>query len=208
MGYYVNIHPDNPQHKQMVNAVKVIADGGIAIIPTDTVYAMACDHANSRAIERMAKIKGQQASKTKFSFVFEDLSQISTYTKQFETATYKLLKRALPGPYTFIMEASNALNKAFKNKKKTVGIRMPENNIPRELVSLLGRPLAVTSFHIDDAILEYPTDATLIYDEFKDLVDVVIDGGNGSLTPSTIIDLTGHEPVVLREGLGSLDILG
>lgn len=207
MGYYVNIHPDNPQHKQMVNAVKVIANGGIAIIPTDTVYAMACDHANTRAIERMAKIKGQQASKTKFSFVFADLSQISTYTKQFETATYKLLKRALPGPYTFIMEASKTLSKAFKNKKKTVGIRMPDNNIPRELVALLGRPLAVTSFHIDDDILEYPTDATLIYDEFKNLVDVVIDGGNGSLTPSTIIDLTSHEPVVLREGLGSLDIL-
>ncbi len=208
MGYYVHIHPDNPQHKQMVNVSKVIADGGIAIIPTDTVYAMACDFSNARAIDRMAKIKGKPTAKTKFSFLFEDLSQISTYTKQFDTSIYKLLKRALPGPYTFIMEASNALSKAFKNKKKTVGIRMPENNIPRELVGLLGKPLAVTSFHIDDDIMEYPTDATLIYDEFKDDVDVVVDGGIGSLTPSTIIDVTSGEPIVVREGMGSLDILG
>ena len=207
MGYYVSIHLDNPQPKQVQNAVKVLMDGGIAIIPTDTVYALACDYKNSKAMERMAQLKGMQASKTKFSFLFKDLSHVSEYTKQFDTPTYKLLKRALPGPYTFILEASNTLAKTFKNKKKTVGIRVPANNIVKELCDRLGSPLAVTSLLSEDEIMEYPTDATLIYDEFKDLVDVVIDGGIGGLIPSTIINLTGYEPEIIREGLGKTEHL-
>ena len=133
MGYYVNIHPENPQHKQINNVANVLKNGGIAIIPTDTVYALACDFSNGKAIERMAQVKAMSANKTKFSFVFKDLSQVSSYTKQFDTPTYKLLRKALPGPYTFILEASNTLAKAFKNKKKTVGIRIPDNNIILEI---------------------------------------------------------------------------
>lgn len=206
MGFLARIHPDNPQEKQLASIAKILNDGGVAIIPTDTVYALACSSASVKGLEKMSTIKGNDV-KNKFSFLFHDLSQLSTYTKQFDTATYKLLKRALPGPYTFIMEASKALSKVYNNKKKTIGIRVPDNNITRKLTQLVGHPLAVTSFHIDDDILEYSTNAELIFDDMQHIVDVVIDGGVGNLTASTIIDLTAGEPIVLREGLGNLDVL-
>jgi tRNA threonylcarbamoyl adenosine modification protein (Sua5/YciO/YrdC/YwlC family) len=176
-------------------------------VPTDTVYAIAADSSNHKAIERMAKLKGKDLKSADFSFLFHDLSQLSQYTKQFDTPTYKLLKRALPGPYTFILEAHNNLGKLFNNKKKTVGIRVPDNSITREICKRLEGPLVVTSLHIPDDILEYPTDPELIFEDNRNLVDVVIDGGMGSLTPSTVIDVTGSEPVVIRKGAGSLDIL-
>ncbi len=206
MGYLARIHPDNPQTKQLESIAKLLNDGGVAIIPTDTVYALACSSASVKGLDKMSKIKGNDV-KNKFSFLFHDLSQLSAYTKQFDTATYKLLKRALPGPYTFIMDASNELSKVYKNKKKTVGIRVPNNNITRQLTALVGHPLAVTSFHIDDDILEYSTNAELIFEDMQHIVDVVIDGGVGTLTPSTIIDLTNGTPEVVREGMGSLDVL-
>lgn len=207
MSFLARIHPENPQQKQLESIAKTLQDGGVVIIPTDTVYALACSSTSSKGLDKMTRIKGKDFGNNKFSFVFEDLSQLSAFTKQFDTPTYKLLKRALPGPYTFIMESSNALSKLFKNKKKTIGIRVPNNKITRQLTQLVGSPLAVTSFHIDDDILEYSTNAELIFEEMKDQVDAVIDGGIGTLTPSTIIDLTGNTPEVIREGLGSLDVL-
>ena len=206
MAFLARIHPDNPQQKQLESIAKILNNGGVAIIPTDTVYALACSSASSKGLDKMSSIKGNDV-KNKFSFIFHDLSQLSSYTKQFDTATYKLLKRALPGPYTFIMEASKQLSKVYNNKKKTIGIRVPDNNITRQLTQLVGHPLAVTSFHIDDDILEYSTNAELIYEDMEHLVDVVIDGGVGNLTASTIIDLTGGVPEVVREGLGSLEVL-
>ena len=207
MGYYVKIHPDNPQKKQLEQVADVLKNGGVAIIPTDTVYALACDASSSKGLDKLTKLKDSKSGKTRFSFIFSDLSQLSQYTKQFDTATFKILKRALPGPYTFIMEASKALHKSFDKKKPTVGVRIPANNIPIGLVKLIGSPLAVTSFHISDEILEYSTDAELIYEELKHVVEVVVDGGSGSLVPSTIIDLTGGKPEIVRQGLGDIDIL-
>ncbi len=207
MGKFIKIHPENPQTKQLESIANILKNGGIAVIPTDSVYAFACDSSNSKALDKMARLKKDTVEKTKFSFLFNDLRHLATYTKQFDTATYKLLKRALPGPFTFIMEASNTLSKAFKKKKKTVGIRVPDNNIARQLTQLVGEPLAVTSFKIDDELLEYPSNAELIFEDYKDLVDVVIDGGIGSLIPSTVVDLTQDTPVVIRQGSGDLDMI-
>ena len=207
MGYYVKIHPDNPQMRQLENVANVLGDGGVAIIPTDTVYALAAAGNSAKGLKKLAALKRKVLEKSTFSFVVNDFSQISQYTKQFDTTTFKLLKRALPGPYTFIMEANKTVAKIFNNKRKTIGIRYPNNNITNELSKFLGAPLVVTSLHIADEIVEFPTDPELIYEENKHLVDVVVDGGIGTLSPSTIIDLTGSEPVVIREGSGNLDVL-
>ena len=207
MGYFVRIHPDNPQMRQIENVAKILADGGVAIIPTDTIYALAAASNSAKGLKKLAALKQKILEKSMFSFVVNDFSQISQYTKQFDTTTFKLLKRALPGPYTFIMEANQTVAKIFNNKRKTIGIRYPNNNITHELARALGAPLAVSSVHTDDEILIFPTDPELIYEENKHLVDVVIDGGMGTLHPSTVIDLTGSEPEVIRQGMGSLDVL-
>lgn len=207
MGYYVKIHPDNPQMKQLQNVAKILIDGGVAILPTDTIYCLAASSTSTKGLKKMASLKQKQLEKSDFSFIVEDFSQISQYTKVFDNSTFKLMKRSLPGPYTFILEASAQVAKIFNNKKKTIGIRLPNNAITIELSKLLGVPLAVTSLHIADEILEYPTDPELIFEENEHFVDVVVDGGMGKLIPSTIIDVTNHEPVVIREGLGSLDVL-
>lgn len=207
MGYYVKIHPDNPQMKQLQNVAKILMDGGVAILPTDTIYCLAASSTSTKGLKKMASLKQKQLEKSDFSFIVEDFSQISQYTKVFDNSTFKLMKRSLPGPYTFILEASAQVAKIFNNKKKTIGIRLPNNAITIELSKLLGVPLAVTSLHIADEILEYPTDPELIFEENEHFVDVVVDGGMGNLIPSTIIDVTSHEPVVIREGLGSLDVL-
>ena len=207
MGYYVKIHPDNPQIRQLENVARVLADGGVAIIPTDTIYALAAASNSIKGLKKLAALKRKVLEKASFSFVVNDFSQISEYTRQFDTATFKLLKRALPGPYTFIMEANQTVAKIFNTKRKTIGIRYPKNNITHELTTLLGAPLVVTTLHIDDEILEYPTDPELMYEDNKHLVDVVVDGGFGTLSPSTIIDVTGAEPVVIREGSGNLDVM-
>lgn len=206
MAEFIKIYEDKPSEAAIAKVVKVLKDGGLVIYPTDTVYGLGCDITNSRALERIAKIKGVKLEKAKFSFICHDLSNLSDYVKQIDTATFKILKRALPGPYTFILPGNNNLPKEFK-KKTTVGIRVPENNITLEIVKLLGNPIVTTSIRDEDDVVEYTTDPELIFEKWQNLVDMVIDGGYGDNVGSTIIDLSGHEPEVIREGKGSLDIL-
>lgn len=205
MSEFIKIYEDKPSEAAIKKVAEVLRDGGLIIYPTDTVYGLGCDITNSRALERIAKIKGIKLEKANFSFVCSDLSNISDYVKQIDTATFKILKRTLPGPYTFILPGNNDLPKEFR-KKKTVGIRVPDNNIARCLVKELGNPIVSTSIHDDDEVVEYSTDPELIFEKWQNLVDLVIDGGYGDNTPSTIIDLSGYEPVVVREGKGEWDI--
>jgi tRNA threonylcarbamoyl adenosine modification protein (Sua5/YciO/YrdC/YwlC family) len=206
MSQFLKIYEDNPNEAAIKKVVEVLKNGGLVIYPTDTVYGLGCDITNTKALERIAKIKGIKLEKANFSFICHDLSHISDYVKQIDTSTFKLLKRALPGPYTFILPGNNNLPKEFK-KKTTVGIRVPNNQIVLEIVKTLGNPIVSTSIHDEDEVLEYSTDPELIFEKWQNLVDLVIDGGYGDNIGSTIIDLSGFEPVVIREGKGSLDVL-
>jgi tRNA threonylcarbamoyl adenosine modification protein (Sua5/YciO/YrdC/YwlC family) len=206
MAQFIKIYEKNPNEAAIKKVVDVLKNGGLVIYPTDTVYGLGCDITNTKALERIAKIKGVKLDKANFSFVCSDLSHISDYVKQIDTATFKILKRALPGPYTFILPGNNNLPKEFK-KKTTVGIRVPNNAIALEIVRQLGNPIVSTSIHDEDAVLEYSTDPELIFEKWQNLVDMVIDGGYVDNIGSTIIDLSGFEPVVIREGKGSLDVL-
>lgn len=206
MAQIIKIYPDKPSEAAIAKVVKVLQDGGLVIYPTDTVYGLGCDITNSRALEKIAKIKGVKLEKANFSFICHDLSNLSDYVKQIDTSTFKLLKRALPGPYTFILPGNNNLPKEFK-KKTTVGIRVPDNSIALEIVRQLGNPIVSTSIRDEDEVIEYTTDPELIFEKWQNLVDLVIDGGYGDNIGSTIIDLSGDEPIVVREGKGSLDIL-
>ena len=205
MAEFVKIYKDNPNPKEIAKVVAVLKKGGLIIYPTDTVYGLGCDITNNRALERVARIKGVKLEKANFSFVCHDLSNLSDYVKQIDTTTFKVLKRALPGPYTFVLPGAKSLPNAFK-KKKTVGIRVPDNNIALEIVKQLGNPIISTSIYDEDEILEYTTDPELILEKWDNLVDMVIDGGYGDNEPSTIIDLSGDEPEVIRKGKGSLEI--
>jgi len=206
MAEFIKIYNENPNPKEIQKVVAILKRGGLIIYPTDTVYGLGCDITNTKALEKIALIKGIKLDKANFSFVCNDLSHLSEYVKQIDSPTFKLLKRALPGPYTFILPGSNNLPKAFK-KKKTVGIRIPDNTIARTLVEALGNPIVSSSIRDDDDFLEYTTDPELIFEKWKNLVDIVIDGGYGDNLASTIIDLTDDIPEVIREGKGSLDIL-
>lgn len=206
MAEFIKIYNENPNPKEIQKVVAILKKGGLIIYPTDTVYGLGCDITNTKALEKIALIKGIKLDKANFSFVCNDLSHLSEYVKQIDSPTFKLLKRALPGPYTFILPGSNNLPKAFK-KKKTVGIRIPDNTIARTLVEALGNPIVSSSIRDDDDVLEYTTDPELIFEKWKNLVDIVIDGGYGDNLASTIIDLTDDIPEVIREGKGSLDIL-
>ncbi|MEK8179506.1 L-threonylcarbamoyladenylate synthase [Flavobacterium buctense] len=205
MAEFLKIYEDKPSEAAIKKVVDVLRNGGLVIYPTDTVYGLGCDITNSKALERIARIKDIKLEKANFSFVCSDLSNLSDYVKQIDTSTFKILKRALPGPYTFILPGNNDLPKEFR-KKKTVGIRVPDNNIALEIVRMLGNPIVSTSIHDDDEVLEYSTDPELIFEKWQNKVDMVIDGGYGDNVGSTIIDLSGHEPVVLREGKGDPDI--
>lgn len=205
MAQFIKLYEDKPNEANVARVVKVLREGGLVIYPTDTVYGLGCDIMNSRALERIARIKGIKIEKANFSFVCADLSHLSDYVKQIDTSTFKLLKRALPGPYTFVLPGNNKLPKEFK-KRETVGIRVPDNNIALEIVRQLGNPIVSTSIHDEDEVLEYSTDPELIFEKWQNLVDIVIDGGYGGNEPSTIIDLSGYEPVVVREGKGDPDI--
>lgn len=206
MAEFIKIYPENPNPKEIKKVAAILRKGGLIIYPSDTVYGLGCDISNTKALERIARIKGVKLEKAKWSFICADLSNLSDYVRQIDTATFKILKRALPGPYTFILPGNNNLPKNFK-KRKTVGIRVPDNAIPRAIVGELGNPIVSTSIRDEDELLEYTTDPELIFEKWENLVDVVIDGGYGDNVASTIIDLSGGEPEVIREGKGSLDIL-
>ncbi|MBC7450290.1 MAG: threonylcarbamoyl-AMP synthase [Cytophagales bacterium] len=203
----LKIHPDNPPLAKILSAVDIIRKGGIVIYPTDTVYAIGCDIHNQKAVERVCRLKNIQTGKMNLSFICKDLSHISEYTKALPTSVFKVMKQVLPGPYTFILHASNKVPDILHTKKKTIGIRVPDNNIVQFLLTELGNPILSTSIKNDDAILEYTTDPEEIYDRYKNLVDVIIDGGYGGNEASTILDCTGNEIEVIREGKGSLDDL-
>lgn len=206
MAKLIKIYPENPNEREIDKVVKVLKDGGLIIYPTDTVYGLGCDITNTKALEKIAKIKGIKLEKANFSFVCSDLKNLSDYVRQIDTPTFKILKRALPGAYTFILPGNNNLPKEFK-KKTTVGIRIPDNNIALEIVRKLGNPIVSTSIYDEDEVLEYTTDPELIFEKWQNLVDIVIDGGYGDNQASTVIDLSDGEPVIIREGKGSLDIL-
>jgi tRNA threonylcarbamoyl adenosine modification protein (Sua5/YciO/YrdC/YwlC family) len=202
----LKIHPETPSQRQIEKVVDCLRDGGIIIYPTDTVYGLGCDIFKSKAIERIARMKGLKPEKANFSFICHDMSQITDFTKPIDNNVFKLIKRVLPGPYTFILNANSMVPKYIQSRKKTVGIRIPDNNIPLEIVRQLGHPIMTTSIHDEDDLVEYTTDPELIYEKYRDLVDIVIDGGFGGNLASTVLDCTGTEIEIVREGLGSLNI--
>lgn len=206
MAEFIRIYEENPNPKEIEKVVNILKKGGLIIYPTDTVYGLGCDITNIKALERVAKIKGVKLEKSNFSFVCHDLSNLSDYVKQIDNSTFKLLKRALPGPYTFVLPSAKSLPNPFK-KKKTVGIRVPDNNIAIEIVKKLGRPIISTSIRDEDEIIEYTTDPELIKEKWDNLVELVIDGGYGDNEPSTIIDVSDGDVSIIREGKGGLDIL-
>lgn len=206
MAKLLKIYPENPNIKDIKEVVKILKSGGVIIYPTDTIYGLGCDITQPKAIEKIARIKKVKLSKSNFSFICYDLSHLSDYTKHVDTKIYKLLKRSLPGPFTFILNGSKNLPKIFKIKK-TVGIRIPNNNIAREIVKELGNPIISTSIRDEDEVIEYTTDPELIAEKYDKLVDLVIDGGSGMNIASTVVDLTKNEVEILREGLGSLDLI-
>ena len=200
----IKIYPENPNFKEISKTIEVLQKGGIIIYPTDSVYGMGCDIHNHKAVERIAKIKGIKSDKAKFSIICHSLSQLSDYTRPISNAVFKLMKKNLPGPFTFILKANNKVPDIFQSNKKTVGIRIPNNNIVLEIVKEFGSPLLTTSVHDEDAIIEYTTDPELIHENFGEIVDLVIDGGYGQNVPSTIVDCTDDEPVIIRQGIGVL----
>jgi len=206
MAEFIKIYEENPNPREIKKIVAVLKKGGLIIYPTDTVYGLGCDITNSKALEKIARIKGIKLAKANWSFICTDLSNLSDYVRQIDSATFKILKRALPGPYTFILPGNNNLPKDFK-KKKTVGIRIPDNNIAQAVVKALGNPIVSTSIRDEDDVLEYTTDPELIFEKWRDLVDVVIDGGYGGNIGSTIIDVSKGYPEVIREGKGDLECL-
>jgi tRNA threonylcarbamoyl adenosine modification protein (Sua5/YciO/YrdC/YwlC family) len=202
----IRIYNENPNHKQIRKIVDLLESGGIIIYPTDTVYAMGCDIQAVRSIEKIARFKGLNPKNPELSLIFHDMSQLSEYTIIRDNTLFKLLKRNLPGPFTFIVQANNQIPRLFKNKKKTVGIRIPDNRIVLELVRELGRPIITTSIHDPDEVIEYTTDPELIYEKYRDFTDAVIDGGFGKNEASTVVDCTGEEIVIERQGLGILEL--
>lgn len=204
----LRLNYDNPHPKDIQFIVDCLQNDGVIIYPTDTVYSIGCDITRQKAIEKLCRLKNIKPDKANFSFVCSDLSHLSNYARPIPNPIFRIMKKALPGPYTFILEANNNVPKLLKQNKKTVGIRVPDNTICNHIVTALGNPIITTSLHnVDDDILDYFADPEVIHREYENKVDLVIDGGFGNLYASTVIDCSGEEPVVLREGLGSLDIL-
>lgn len=206
MAEFIKLYKSNNNPKTLDHIVSVLKQGGLIIYPTDTVYGLGCDFTNLKALQRIANIKGVKLDKSNFSFICSDLSNLSDYAKQLNSSEFKLLKRALPGPYTFILKSSKSLPHYFK-KKKTVGIRVPDHPIAVSIVNLLGNPIISSSIHDEDDVIEYTTDPELIYEKWSGLVDIVIDAGFGGNEPSTVIDLSKDEIQIIREGKGDIDIV-
>ncbi|MBC9931642.1 L-threonylcarbamoyladenylate synthase [Chitinophaga qingshengii] len=202
----LNVHPENPNPRNIKTIIECLKDGGIIIYPTDTVYGLGCDITQHKAIERIARIKQIDPKKANFSFICYDLSHLSDYAKSVDTPIFRMLKKALPGPYTFILPASKMVPKLLKTKKDTVGIRVPDNNICRTIVKELDNPLMSTTLPVDHYVEEY-TDPEIIYEKFGKVVDIVVDGGPGGMGFSTVIDCTGAEPELIREGIGSFEAI-
>lgn len=201
----LKVHPQTPEQRKIEKAVEVLRDGGVIIYPTDTVYGIGCDIYNKDAVERVARIKGVDSSKNNFSFICNDLSHISEYVRNIPTPLFKVMKKTLPGPYTYILRSSSKVPKVIDSKKKTVGIRVPDHPIPRMIVESLGNPIITTSIHDEDEVIEYSTDPELIYEKFSKLVDIIIDGGPGNNIASTVVDCTDeNETKIVREGMGDL----
>ncbi|MDI3520189.1 MAG: hypothetical protein PWQ17_350 [Anaerophaga sp.] len=203
----IKIYPENPNPREVEKVVDILRDGGIVIYPTDTVYGLGCDINHSKALEKIARIKGINPRKDHLSIICHDLSHLSDYTKPLDSTTFKLIKKNLPGPFTFILPASNNVPKFFKSNKKTIGLRIPDNPIITEIVRQLGNPILNTSIKDEDDVLEYTTDPELIHEKYKDVVDAVIDGGYGDNVASTIVDCTnGPDFEIIREGKGELEL--
>ena len=198
------INSDNPEMRKVGQIAEILRDGGVIIYPTDSVYALGCDVDQPKAIERICQLRGLKPEKAMLSLICKDISQASEYAAQIDNEIFKLMKEHLPGPYTFILKASRSVPKKFVNRKKTIGVRIPQNNIALAIVEELGRPLMTASLKSDDQILEYFTDPETIYENYKKRVDAEIDGGIGGNEPSTIIDCSGDEPVMIREGAGEI----
>lgn len=202
---YIRMDSENPDINMILKVTKILENGGLVIYPTDTIYGIGCDISNQKAIEKLCSFKGISPKKAHLSFICYDLSHATDYTKQLDNVVFKAMKRALPGPYTFILNAGSNVPKILNNKRKTVGIRVPDNLIPREIVKQLNNPIITTSVKDDDEYIEYNTDPELIYEAYKYDVDVIIDGGYGNNVASTIVDCTGDEIEIIREGLGPID---
>jgi len=202
----LRIYPENPDPNRIRKVVEVLEEGGIIIYPTDTVYAMGCDIKANKSIDKIAGLKGLNPLNPDMSLIFHDMSQLSEYTVIRDNSVFKLLKRNLPGPFTFIVQANNQIPKLFKNRKKTVGIRIPDNAIVLEMVKELGRPIITTSIHDPDEVIEYTTDPELIYEKYHDFAEIIINGGYGKNEASTIVDCTSGEIKVIRQGLGILEL--
>lgn len=200
----LRINPNNIEWKKIRQVGEILKKGGIIIYPTDTIYGLGCDINNQKAVEKICRLRNLNYKTANLSFICKDIGQISNYTKTINNQTFKVLKKNLPGPFTFVLPSSNEVPKLFKNKKRTVGVRIPDHPVPLAIVEELGRPILTTSLRSDDEILEYFTDPQHIYEDFKNKVDVFIDSGYGGNMPSTVVDCTGDEPVVLREGMGEL----
>ncbi len=204
---FLKIYPENPNPRDVRQVVDCLKDGGIIIYPTDTIYGIGCDIYKPRSIERIVEITGDKKKKSTLSFICYDLSHLSDFTRPINNQIFRAMKKTLPGPYTFILEANNQVPKILQSKKKTVGIRIPQNNIIREIVKQLGHPILSTSVKDDDEIIEYTTDPELIYEKYKNQVDLVIDGGYGDNVPSTVVDCSSGEIEIIREGKGEVDLL-
>jgi tRNA threonylcarbamoyl adenosine modification protein (Sua5/YciO/YrdC/YwlC family) len=202
----LKINTENPEARKVQQAIDVLDQGGIIIYPTDTVYGLGCDIYNSKAVDRICKLRGLDPVKARLSFICQDISQASEFAQQIDNTVFRLMKKHLPGPFTFVLNSNNQVPKMFKNRKRTIGVRVPDNNICQALVQGLGRPILTASLKSDDEVLEYFTDPEDFYDDFKKLVDLVIDGGPGKNQPSTVVDCTGAAPIVLRAGAGILDV--
>lgn len=202
----LKIHPETPGQRQVQKAVEILKEGGVIIFPTDTVYGLGCDVFNHKAVERVARIKGIEIEKANFSFICHNLSHLTDYAKHVNNPAFKLMKQCLPGPFTFILEASSNVPRIFRSRKKTIGIRIPANNIIVEIVRELGNAVLTTSIHNEDEVLDYITDPELIHEQYKKIVDAVIHGGFGGNMPSTVIDCTGAVPQLIRQGIGQVEI--